>query len=208
MKIEQVSPDDELYPGILRALLGAAAPTRLQMQGEIGLLDVPKLAFFCSSKCPGAILNKAYDLANGLRQNLLAVMGGFHAPMEKEWLQILLNSATPIIRCPARDLMNRRLTEEDHRLSAKNRLLLLAFGSDVRRATKESAFYRNVCMAALAETIFIAHASVSSKTESLCRQVLQWGKPVYTFIDEHNDSLLQLGVVGVRSNDFLAQWLR
>ncbi len=167
-------------------------------------LNVPKIAFFCSSTCPGSILNKAYDLANGLRQNLMAVISGFHSPVEREWLQILLNSATPIIRCPARELSRRRLTEEDKRMLAKRRLLLVNFAESSRRANEQSAFYRNVCIAVLAEKIFIAHAPPKSKTEALCRQILHWGKIVYTFADDYNGSLIQLGAQGMHCNDFLA----
>ncbi|MBN2357160.1 DNA-processing protein DprA [candidate division KSB1 bacterium] len=199
-----ITPSHEHYPSTLISLLGPQAPSQLQMQGNTNLLSAPKLSLFCSSHCPGSILNKAYDLANGLRQNLITVMGGFHAPMEREWLQILMSSATAIIRCPARELISRRLTAEDKRLLGQDRLLLLSFISGVKRPTKDSAFFRNICIAALAEKIFVAYAGRLSKTEGLCRQLLQWGKTVYTFDDEHTASLTEMGAIGVTNKDFLA----
>lgn len=47
-------------------------------------------------------------------------------------------------------------------------------------------------VAALADTVLIAHAQPGSKTEQLAREVLGWGKQVYTLSHPTNEHLLAL----------------
>jgi len=56
-----------------------------------------------------------------------------------------------------------------------------------------TAIERNRFVAALAEAVFIAHASPNSKTEHFCREVLSRGKPVYTLESHTNTNLIELG---------------
>jgi predicted Rossmann fold nucleotide-binding protein DprA/Smf involved in DNA uptake len=51
---------------------------------------------------------------------------------------------------------------------------------------KVEVLYRNKLVAALADRIFITYASPNSKTEAFCRQVVEWGKKVYTFKENRN----------------------
>ena len=63
----------------------------------------------------------------------------------------------------------------------------------VRRMTADTALTRNRFVAALADTVLIAHAQPGSKTEQLAREVLGWGKQVYTLDHPANEHLLALG---------------
>ena len=58
------------------------------MLGNQELLQAQKLALFCSRKCPGNLILKAYDLARSLRDAGTTVISGFHTPVEKECLRI------------------------------------------------------------------------------------------------------------------------
>ena len=78
------------YPAVLKALLGKRAPESIQTIGNQEILCEKKLALFCSIKCPGEIILKTYDLARHLRDTGVTVISGFHSPMEKECLRILL----------------------------------------------------------------------------------------------------------------------
>ncbi|HNW59716.1 MAG TPA: hypothetical protein PKI62_08590 [bacterium] len=193
----------EVLPGLFQAM-GKEAPAWLEMMGEIELLHSCKLALFSSVRCPGSILSKSFDLANGLRQNLVTVMSGFHAPVEKEWFTLLHRSATPMIHCPARSLVDRRLTPDEQSLLAQNRYLLLNFGITEVRISRETAFRRNLCMAAAADLVFIAYAVPGGRTEELCAQVRQWGKPVWTFADAATAHLQALGVRSIRTGAFIS----
>lgn len=193
----------ELVPALYQAL-GRGAPAFLEIQGDVRLLQGCKLALFCSVRCPGSILSKSFDLANGLRQNLVTVMSGFHSPVEKEWFELLQRSATPMISCPARALEKRRMTPEERSLLVQNRYLLLNFGISEGRITRETAFQRNLCMAAAADLVFVAYAAPGGKTEYLCEQVRKWGKPVWTFADAATAHLQKLGVRSIRVGAFIS----
>lgn len=81
---------------------------------------------------------------------------------------------------------------------AEGRLLVLSPFQKPRRPTAELAQRRNEFVVALADTVLIAHAGPGSKTESFCRQVLAWGKPVLTLDSYENAGLIALGVRAVR----------
>jgi predicted Rossmann fold nucleotide-binding protein DprA/Smf involved in DNA uptake len=88
----------------------------------------------------------------------------------------------------------------------EGRLLMLSpFKRRQRRNTAETAMERNRFVAALANTIFVAHASPSSKMEKFCHEVLKLGKLLYTFDSEANRSLINIGAKPLSPNnlDFL-----
>jgi len=114
MKPIQLPWDDPRYPGVWREQLGDRAPPVVEVLGEPALVGVKALAFFSSQKCPGRLVSRAYDLAQKLRDAAVTVIGGFHSPMERECLRILLQSPHPVLWCPARGLP-RRLAPESRR---------------------------------------------------------------------------------------------
>jgi predicted Rossmann fold nucleotide-binding protein DprA/Smf involved in DNA uptake len=56
---------------------------------------------------------------------------------------------------------------------------------------------RNRFVAALADAIFVAHGAPKSKIEDFCREVLSWGKKLYTFESDSNKYLINLGAMPV-----------
>ncbi len=185
---------DPAYPRALRSYLGDRAPGCIVALGDPGILQRRTLALFCSVKCPGHLILKTYDLARELREDGVPVISGFHSPMEKECLWLLLRGKQPVIWCLARRLTARRLSKEYAGALSDGRLLMLSpFGEEVRRATQKSALRRNELVAALADQVFVAYAAPDGKTEALCRQVVRWGKPLLTFECPENANLLALG---------------
>jgi len=190
---------DPGYPAALRGLLGSDAPATMAALGDIILLDSRPLAVFCSSRCPGSLILEASDLAHALRDAGAAVIGGFHTPVERACLEILLGGAGPLIVCPARGLY-RRVPEELRKPLADGRLLLLSpFEETERRVTAELAAYRNRFVAALAERVLFIHATPGGRTEALAREVIDWNKPVYALAHEANANLVALGARQIRS---------
>ncbi|HWQ69466.1 MAG TPA: hypothetical protein VN494_05875 [Patescibacteria group bacterium] len=74
----------------MRNGLGGLAVERVFTPGDSGILRRKMLVLSCSIKCPGNVILKTYDLAGALCDAGVPVIGGFHAPMEKECLDILL----------------------------------------------------------------------------------------------------------------------
>jgi len=174
--------------------------------GDTAILGNPTFALVCSVSCPGNVVLRAYDLAVALRDTGITVIGGFHSPMEQEILSILLRGTQPIIVCPARGVDGMRVPTALRAGIADGRLLLLSpFTGKQRRATAELADERNRFVAAKATQVFIAHAVPGGKTEGLCREVLSWGKPVYTFDSPSNAHLIAMGAVPVTGD---ADWVR
>ena len=201
MPIEHITQTDPYYPEQLKKYLKTEAPEIIWNRGNIDLLSshVPcqhgdLWAIFCSSKCPGEIILKIHDLAQRFRRLGVSTIGGFHSPVEKECLRVLLRGEQPIIICPARSVENMRLKSEWKRGLSESRLLILSiFAGKFRRSTLELARQRNKFVAALADRIFVAHAAEGSRTLEFAEMVAEWGKPLFTFDAKANKSLFQSG---------------
>ena len=113
----------------------------------------------------------------------MTVISGFHSPMECECLTILLRGAQPVIVCPARSINNMRINKEYKKPLKNGRLLFLSpFDENQQRISAKRSHYRNLFVAALSAAVFVvAHAGPASKTESFCKEIISWQKPVYTF---------------------------
>ncbi len=168
----------------------------LRIKGDESVLKRPKVALFCSVKCPGKLILDTYDLAKRFRNEGVLVISPFHSPMEQECLRILLRSPHPVIWCLARGLYRRiPANPVDCRPAvAENRLVMATpFPDTVRHITAETATTRNRLVAELASAIVVAHAATGSKMEALCRDILTAGKPLYTFDHPANAGLIQAG---------------
>jgi predicted Rossmann fold nucleotide-binding protein DprA/Smf involved in DNA uptake len=163
---------DTRYPSRLRERLGAGAPAHVSALGNLDLLAQPSIALFCSARCPGSAILAAYDQAAHWRDTGRCVISGFHSPVEKECLRILLRGLQPIIICPARSLENLRLPSDWKAPLAGGRLLILScFSASQQRATAELATRRNELVAALADEVWFAHVAPGGQMERLaaCR---------------------------------------
>lgn len=167
------------------------------------------LALFCSVRCPGNLILQTYDLARELRESKIAVISGFHSPMEKECLRLLLRGTQPVVICPAQSIEQLRLPREWKTPIAEGRSLLLSpFTAKQSRTALDLARKRNDIVAALSEEIFVAHAEAGSKTETFCRTWLQTGKRIYLLADDRHKPLFADGAVAVRPAEIRTLLLR
>jgi len=150
--------------------LGADAPPELTALGNLDLLSQPITALFCSARCPGSVILRAYDQAAKWRDAGHCVISGFHSPVEKECLRILLRGEPPIIICPARAMPQRIAPELRAPLAAGRLLILSAFPPTETRITPELAARRNALVSALATDTLILHATPGGRLESSLRQ--------------------------------------
>jgi predicted Rossmann fold nucleotide-binding protein DprA/Smf involved in DNA uptake len=174
----------------------------IHISGDAAISDRPKLALFCSVKCPGKLILETYDFCQRLRASGITVISGFHSPMEQECLRILLRSPNPVIWCLARGLLRRvPATPVDCRAAvAEGRLVIVSpFSAKICQATAKTAMIRNRFVADMADAVVVAHAAPGSKMENLCRELLAAGKPLYTFNDPANATLLQAGAKPIQA---------
>ena len=186
---------DRTHPSFPATLRGdGPAIEQLWAIGNLDLLERPLLALFCSMQCPGEVIVRSYDVARGLRDRGVPVIGGFHSPMEKDCLEILLRGNQPVVICPARGIERMRVPRAWKPGIAEGRILVLSlFPGRQRRPTAALAEQRNRMVASLAARFLIAHTAPGSKTERLCRELLSQGKPCYAIDAQANRHLLDAG---------------
>ncbi len=85
-----------------------------------------KLGIICSQKCPGDVILKTYDFSRMVRGSGLAIVSGFHSPIEKDCLPILLRGSDPIIIVQAHRLSTSRLPMDWQKAIDAGRLLLVS----------------------------------------------------------------------------------
>jgi len=136
----------------------------------------------------------------------MTVISGFHSPMERECLTILLRGTQPVIICPARSINNMRINKKYKKPLKDGQLLFLSpFDENQRRISVKTSRYRNLFVAAMSDAIFVAHAGLASKTEAFCKEILSWQKPVYTFESDYNKNLIKMGARPVNM-DNVSRW--
>jgi predicted Rossmann fold nucleotide-binding protein DprA/Smf involved in DNA uptake len=197
MMVTQIPQGEDGYPPQLTHYLGEQAPAAISLRGKLDLWfrrANPLLALFCSNKAPGGVILQVHDLAQGWRTAGVTIISGFHSPAEHEALVVLLRGPGPVMVCPARGIAGMRLKPEYREPLAAGRLLLMSpFGEKVRRIKAETAVARNRFVAALADSVLVAHAQPGGKAERLAQEIVAWGKPLYTLEHPANEHLLALG---------------
>lgn len=202
-----LAPADAAYPARLPALLGADAPAQLSMAGNAALLQMRTLSLFCSVRCPGVMILQTYQVMRRLRHCPLAIVSGFHSPMERECLRTLAAGTAGIIWCIAKALASFRLPSEWEPLLHNDRLLILApFADSVTRITDTTARYRNRVAAALADDAFLPYAAPGGRTERFCFDLLAWDKTVFTLDMPENSGILERGAHALSLQDIDSFW--
>jgi predicted Rossmann fold nucleotide-binding protein DprA/Smf involved in DNA uptake len=192
--IQKIHISNERFSAQQRAHLAELHVKELYLMGNAEALFQPSLALFCSAKCPGSLILQTYDLMNRLRDGATVVISGFHSPIEKECLRILLRGSQPVIVCPPRTLEGMRIPPEQKQANSDGRVLYLSiFSKSIRRGTVATSVKRNELIAALAEKVFVPYAEPGSKTEQFCKKIIGWGRPLYTLTAPYNQNLLVMG---------------
>jgi len=129
-----------------------------QHLGNLELLESNPVAFFCSTRCDGDAVLKAYEWARQQCDLGTTVIGGFHTPVEKDVYAILARRGAKIIHCYAKRLPHKRPTPEQRQLIDEGRLLLIApeACAQLPRPTKQGCSLRNRFVAERARSITIA----------------------------------------------------
>lgn len=225
-EIAQIARKGADYATALSSSGISPLPDPIWAIGDLQILQRRLLGFFCSAKCPFEVILRTYDVARALREAAdcqagkpdvhlrtydvaralreagVPVIGGFHSPLEKECLELLLRGKQPIGICPARAFQRMRIpTAWRVPIDAARLLILSPFEEKYRRATVELGEQRNRFVAALATDAFVAHAGPGSKTERLSHEILESGKQVRVLDVPSNQPLIASGAVALRVDD-------
>ena len=203
--------DDPACPAGLREAAARCDVRALDALGDVALAARPLLGFVCSARCPGGVILGAYDLGRWWRAQGVAVVSGFHSPIERELLRLLLVGQQPIVLCAARSLARLRPPAEWRAALAAGRLLVVSpITGEARRASAAQAMARNQFVAALAAAtggaLLAAHAAPGGKTEALCDAVLARGEPLLVCDDASNAELVARGAQAISAATFGAWW--
>jgi predicted Rossmann fold nucleotide-binding protein DprA/Smf involved in DNA uptake len=204
-KVKVIEPQHPDYPAKLRGSPLSAPSPSLRMIGNVDLLDHRLLGFLCSRRCPGDLIIRTYDLIRALRDAGVPVIGGFHSPMEKECLDLLLRGRQPVVVCPARSIDGMRLPAAWTEPLAEDRLLILSpFAARQRRITAERAGIRNRLIGAIADAVLVPRAAPGSETEQLALTLLASGKRLFALAHEDHQPLLEAGAIAVDAESVVA----
>jgi hypothetical protein len=134
-----------------------------------------------------------------LREAGVSVIGGFHSPMEKECLDLLLRGRQPVVICPARSLLRMRIPSVWRQALEQKRLLIVSpFEARHRRVTTELAEQRNRFVAALASEAWVAYAGPGTKTEQLGYELLRAKIGVWMIDIPDHAQLIENGAVAIQ----------
>lgn len=171
-----LSKADLECPGRLLQRLGADAPVTLTIIGPAAPLSGPLTALLCSKQAPGATILKTFDQAAAWRDAGRCVISGFHSPLERQCLDILLRGKQPIVMALARGLGVLRLPDAQRKALDDGRLTIVSpFPVTEKRVTADLARQRNRFVAALADEVVFAYIAPGSSLSHLRDEVAGWG---------------------------------
>lgn len=167
MEIKSLSQDQSNYP-----ITSQAWFKEIDYFGSIELFNRPMLAVFSSAKCPASLILRAHDYAKEIRDGETGIISGFHAPAEKEILEVLLKGTCPIVVVLGRRLEGARMPVAWKAEIEKGRILVISLFKEYQSyVTKEMSMKRNDLAARIAGRVMIVHASEGG---SLQGQVEKW----------------------------------
>lgn len=167
MEIQTLSSSQSEYP-----ITSQTWFTEIDYIGDIDLINCSMLAIFSSVKCPASLILKAHDYAKEMKDGKTGIISGFHAPAEKEILEVLSKGTCPIIIVMGRTLQNARIPTLWKEKIEKGRMLVISpFKEYQTYVTKEMSMKRNTLAARIAGRVLVVHASEGGSLE---RQVEKW----------------------------------
>ena len=138
--------------------------------GNTALLNKTKIGLFCSRKCPAIKILEAYDkFKKWAADPEIIIISGFHSPVEKECLKLLLAGKANIIICPARELDHMRILKEWQSALDDGRMLIISPFKE-KRADKQTTFQRNQLVAQLADELYMPYISQDSDLNRIIAQ--------------------------------------
>jgi predicted Rossmann fold nucleotide-binding protein DprA/Smf involved in DNA uptake len=133
--------------------------------GNVHLVNKRKQGLLCSRKCPADKILEAFDLFKLWAANPeTTIVSGFHSPVEKECLRLLLKGKANIILSPARQIETMQLSKDWKTAPDEGRMLILSPFIE-KRADARTIDRRNHFVADLSDTLYIPYATPGGNLE-------------------------------------------
>lgn len=126
-------------------------------------------------------------------------MSGFHSPVERECLRILLDLRLPFVLVLARGAPQRLPADVRSAIDAGLAECISPFSRSVVRPTTATAYQRNMFVAEMSDSVLVPYASPGGKTEALCTVLVANGKRLVTFESVATQNLIALGATVIQS---------
>jgi len=128
--------------------------------GNPVILQAHKIGVLSSRKCPAARILEAHERFKQFAAEDRTVVSGFHSPLERECLRLMLRDGGKIIICLARGLGTMRIKKEWRPAVGEGRLLLISqFKPEIRHITKEQTLKRNQLVISLADELYTPYVA-------------------------------------------------
>ena len=137
----------------------------MDLSGNTELLDRPLVAFFASRNAPHEALELATRWAQEIAQTDKIVISGFHSPIERAVLDVLLTHGCSVVVTLGRSLY-RKIPTHLQAAYDENRLLFVSFRNYSRHSYCNSQI-RNWATANLAEELVFAPFDDMSQLSTL-----------------------------------------
>ena len=142
----------------------------MEHKGNIRILDLHKVAFLCSQKCPAEVVLKSYDWAKGQRKQGNCIVCGNHSQIEKDVFEILLKGKQPLILVLARGMKTIWSFEIDKAVKSNRLLIISPFENEVKRVTRQTAKKRNERIIEICDKIVVGYKTENGQLEELLNE--------------------------------------
>jgi predicted Rossmann fold nucleotide-binding protein DprA/Smf involved in DNA uptake len=163
--------------------------------GEPTILNRRLFGIISARQIDSDLALKSADLLKPLGSlKEIAFIGGWHSPLEKEALKILLAEGASIVCCVSKSLGRFVPSAEvKHRVSQGEALLLTHCSPRAKRISREASMQRNELVMGLSTALLVLSAPAGSASLRLAQRALTKGKRILT--PEHwvNSGLLAAG---------------
>ena len=149
----------------------------MELCGNEELLNQPLVAFFASRNSPPEALMLAQQWAREISQSDKVVISGFHSPIERAVLDILLANNRPVIVTLGRSLY-RRIRPYLEPFFEKDNLLFISFRNQ-NRANLNNSQLRNWATVEFAQEVIFAPFLPNSQLSSLWFFLCNGTKPAH-----------------------------
>ncbi len=151
--------------------------------GDSAIAECHKTAFLCSRNYPAGAVLRIYDWAKEMCDAGECVISGFHSPLERDVLDILLKGRQPIILAAARGLPKRYPAETKQAIEDGRLLVVSPFPDSTHRITADTARKRNAFMLSVAGRVVVGYAKEKGSLAEALRAVSA-GKEVIRLANE------------------------